>query len=128
MSATPLNELAAKWREEGAELHRRSREAMPNSQTALFRRAEERINCAAELEAALAEQWQPIESVEMWAISDNGEFNEDIMSIDSLAATPELAWRKFCYPALNRPAYEADGYRPIKVVMQIYPAPTPPKP
>ena len=33
------------------------------------------------------------------------------------AKNPEQAWRNFCHPALNRSAYESEGWKPYKVAI-----------
>lgn len=38
---------------------------------------------------------------------------------ESISITKDGAWKKFCYPALRREAYENDGFKAVKVKMTL---------
>lgn len=54
-----------------------------------------------------------------WAIRPPEGFDEDYPAANSFAGDAESAWARFCFPALRREAYEADGFRPVKVKVTI---------
>jgi hypothetical protein len=38
---------------------------------------------------------------------------------DSLAASPDAAWSRFCHPSLRREGYEADGFKAVPVTITV---------
>lgn len=51
-----------------------------------------------------------------------GGFDDDFtLDIFDVAETAELAWWRFCYPALRRDAYEAEGFAPVTVIVEVHP-------
>ena len=62
-------------------------------------------------------------SIEAWFIGPP-EFNDDYrfkdMVLNNYAGrNAEQAWLNFCHPALKREAYEAEGWRPYLVKIQL---------
>jgi hypothetical protein len=63
-----------------------------------------------------------------YAVMPPTGWDDDFRAQDSLAYTADGAWRRFCYPALRREAYEQDGFRAVPVTVEIRAAHTVPKP
>lgn len=55
-----------------------------------------------------------------FAIFPPADLKDDFDFTESIARTPEDAWFKFCHPALNRKAYEEDGFRAMEVIVKFY--------
>lgn len=60
-----------------------------------------------------------IEVLNRYAIMPPEGFDKDFRASQSIALSEEGAWFKFCNPALNRKAYEADGFKPVKLRVGI---------
>lgn len=61
-----------------------------------------------------------IDKLEGFAICPPGGFDEDFKASESWAKTKEAAWIRFCHPALKREAYEADGFKPVRVTITFH--------
>lgn len=60
------------------------------------------------------------QKLELYAIiPPNKNDIEDFPLADALASTGDGAWERFCYPALNRAAYEQDGFEAKKVLVTV---------
>ena len=62
---------------------------------------------------------KPVRQFNAWAIKPPQGWDDDFRPQDSVAYTDAGAWDKFCRPALKRSGYEADGFRPVPVVVVI---------
>jgi len=49
------------------------------------------------------------------------DIDPDFFDADDVASTKELAWRRFCHPALLGQAYENDGFYAAEVTITIHP-------
>jgi len=60
------------------------------------------------------------EAFEYYAVIPPDElYLEDFPLRESIGITADIAWEKFCYPALNRAGYEKDGFKAKKVLITI---------
>ena len=60
------------------------------------------------------------ETFEYYAVIPPDElYLEDFPLRESIGITADIAWEKFCYPALNRAGYEKDGFKAKKVLITI---------
>lgn len=62
---------------------------------------------------------------EAFAVMPPWGFDDDFEP-DHLGWTEEEAWHAFCWPALRREAYEADGFVPVSVIL-VRLTPPPPR-
>lgn len=49
----------------------------------------------------------------VWIMRDGNR----VLYTDSMETTSEKCWEKFCWPALNRSAYEVSGYKPVEIIL-----------
>lgn len=54
-----------------------------------------------------------------WAVFSPNSDHENFPPQDTIAKTADEAWERFCYPALRREGYEADGFMARKVKLTI---------
>ena len=54
-----------------------------------------------------------------YAIKPPCGWDEDFTASESRALTVEKAWHRFCYPALQREAYEAQGFKAVPVMLKF---------
>jgi hypothetical protein len=54
-----------------------------------------------------------------YAIMPPNGWDDNYPSHHSLAYTPEGAWHRFCHPSLLRETYEQNGFRAVRVTIEI---------
>lgn len=59
------------------------------------------------------------QTFQAWAIMPPDGWDNNFRARDSLRETREGAWERFCYPALDRAAFESDGFKSVNVDVTI---------